>query len=386
MPVAAIIVAGGKGERLGGATPKQFLPLGNRTILQRSVAAFDAHPLVDRIVVVLPAKLDTDATTLVGLTSKPCVTTTGGERRQDSVRNGLARVDRDIDVVLVHDAARPFASAALIERVIGATRRTGAAVPAMSAKDTVKFVPAGDSLVQRTIPRGEIWLAQTPQGFRRSVLELAVSAGDAHPNATDEAMLVEATGGSVEVVPGDEHNVKITTNADLNTARRAAEVAPRVGTGYDLHRLVSGRPLVLAGVVVPFDRGPLGHSDGDVISHSVVDAILGAAALGDIGQHFSNTDPRWKDMPGEEFLRRAAAIVGERGWRVANVDVTVVLERPKLAPHVHEIRARIASALGIDAGLVSVKGKTNEGVDAVGRGEAIAAHAVAVLAIGGPDV
>jgi 2-C-methyl-D-erythritol 2,4-cyclodiphosphate synthase len=183
----------------------------------------------------------------------------------------------------------------------------------------------------------------------------------------------------VEIVQGDERNVKITTPDDLAAARLAAAALPRVGTGYDLHQLVKGRRLVLAGVEPPFDRGPLGHSDGDVVCHALADAMFGAAGVGDIGQHFPNTDPRWKDVAGLDLLARAVTIVGDRGWRVGNADVTVVLERPRLAPHIPAIRERLASALQLDVSQVSVKGKTNEGADAVGRGEAIAAHAIVVL-------
>jgi 2-C-methyl-D-erythritol 2,4-cyclodiphosphate synthase len=183
----------------------------------------------------------------------------------------------------------------------------------------------------------------------------------------------------VQVVQGDERNIKITTADDLATARAAMATSPRVGTGYDLHRLVEGRPLVFAGVVVPFERGPHGHSDGDVLCHSVIDAMFGAIAAGDIGRHYADSDPRWKNAAGLDLLARACEVVRERGWQVSSVDATVVLERPKLAPHIAEIRKRLAAGLGISVEHVSVKAKTNEGVDAVGRGEAIAAHAVAVL-------
>jgi 2-C-methyl-D-erythritol 4-phosphate cytidylyltransferase/2-C-methyl-D-erythritol 2,4-cyclodiphosphate synthase len=290
----------------------------------------------------------------------------------------------DIDVVLVHDAARPFVDGDLIERVVASAGEQGAAVPALGARETVKRVPVGQSAVAETIPRDEIWLAQTPQGFARAVLERAVALGASGVEATDEAMLAERAGDAVAIVPGSERNFKITTLDDLAAARALVAGTARVGTGYDLHRLVSGRPLVLAGVRLPFDRGPLGHSDGDVVCHAIVDAMLGGAGAGDIGRHFPNTDPAWKDTPGLDLLARVTGIIAGRGWRVTNVDVTVVLERPRLAPHLDSICRAVAATLGIDAGAVSVKGKTNEGVDAVGRGEAIAAHAVAMLVAGAP--
>jgi 2-C-methyl-D-erythritol 4-phosphate cytidylyltransferase/2-C-methyl-D-erythritol 2,4-cyclodiphosphate synthase len=383
MSVGVIIVAAGRGARMGAGVPKQLLDLDGRSILQHSVAAFDRLASIAELVVVLPPAFVAGASALIGPVGRPVVAVAGGNRRQDSVRAGLEAMPRSVDLVLVHDAARPFASAALIERVIDAARTHGAVVPAVPARDTVKRVPRDGTRIAETIARDEIWLAQTPQGFLRPVIERAVALGASGVEATDEAMLAERAGDTVVVVPGDERNMKITTPEDLAAARTApAAAAPRVGTGYDLHTLADGRPLVLAGVVVAPDRGPVGHSDGDVVCHALVDAMLGAAGAGDIGRHFPNADPRWKDAPGLDLLARAAAIVGEAGWRVASADVTVVLERPKLASHVEAIRRGVADTLRIDAGAIGVKAKTNEGVDAVGRGEAIAAHAVAVLVPG----
>ena len=378
MSVGVIIVAAGRSERMGARVPKPLLDLGGKTLLQRSVEAFDRHPGVSELVVVLPAALVDDGPALVGPTSRACRFVAGGARRQDSVRHGMDALSPAADPILVHDAGRPFADRETIDRVIAATLEAGAAVPAVAARDTVKRVDLDRRFVAATLPRGEIVLAQTPQGFSRRVLQDAIAAGG-QVDATDDAMLAEHAGHAVRVVAGDERNVKITTPEDLAASRAALSPVPRVGTGYDLHRLVEGRPLVLAGVTLPFERGPHGHSDGDVLCHALADAMFGAAGAGDIGQHFPNTDPRWKDAPGLDLLRRAAEIVRDRGWRVSSVDATVILERPKLAPHLDEIRARLAPVLGVGVDRVSVKAKTNEGVDAVGRGEAIAAHAVAVL-------
>jgi 2-C-methyl-D-erythritol 4-phosphate cytidylyltransferase/2-C-methyl-D-erythritol 2,4-cyclodiphosphate synthase len=379
MSVAAIIVAAGRGERLGGTRPKQLIDLAGRTLLRRSVAAFDDHPGVGSLVVVLPDEFVADGPLHVGATARPCRCVAGGTRRQDSVRAGLAAVEPAADVVLVHDAARPFVSAELITRVIAGASAHGAAIPALQAQDTVKRVSSGTRVVAATIAREEIWLAQTPQGFRRSVLEAAVALGETI-DATDEAMLAERAGVPVAIVGGDPANFKITTADDLARARGALAGSLRAGTGYDLHRLVDGRPLVLAGVTVAPDRGPSGHSDGDVVAHALIDALLGAAGAGDIGGHFPDTDPRWKNAAGRDLLARTLSLLDGLGWRVVNVDVTVILERPKLAPHVAAIREALAADLRVAAGSVSVKAKTNEGVDAVGRGEAIAAHAVALLA------
>ena len=287
--------------------------------------------------------------------------------------------------MLIHDAARPFVTADLIDRTIDAAAAHGAAIAALQSRDTVKRVGAG-GVITDTIPRETIYLAQTPQGFRREVLARAIADARSGVEATDEAALAERAGYTVHVVDGDPGNVKVTTTEDLEAARarvaqahgRAAAVT-RIGTGYDLHRLVDGRPLVVGGVTIPFDRGPLGHSDGDVACHAATDAILGAASLGDIGRHFPDNDPTWKGADSLVFLREAARLVHEAGYRVENVDITVILERPKIKDVIDEMRARIAGAIDADISRVSIKGKTNEGVDAIGRGEAIAAHAVALI-------
>ena len=382
MHVTAIIAAGGSGRRLGAAVPKQLLEIGGRTILERSVGAFASHPRVTDVIVALPPDLlAAPPPWLAALPEVRCVA--GGARRQDSVAAAFDTVPQLADVVLVHDAARPFVSTELIDRCIESAWRFGGAIAAVPAIDTVKRVkPDGPApVITGTVPRESIYLAQTPQGFRRNVLADAVAAGRAGLEATDEAALAEHAGHPVRVVEGDPANVKITTAADWEQAQKrlASASVSRVGTGYDLHRLVEGRTLIIGGVVIPFEKGALGHSDADVACHAATDAILGAASLGDIGGHFPDSDPRWKDASSIELLRLASALVREAGYRIVNVDVVVVLERPKIAPHKQAIRQGLADAIGIDIEAVSVKGKTNEGVDAVGRGEAIAAHAVATI-------
>ena len=427
MHVTAIIAAGGRGQRFGGAEPKQLLSIGGRPILQRSVEAFAFHPSVDAIVVALPQALADDPPEYLrsaeafalregdgfALHGTPVRVVAGGARRQDSVANAFAVVPAGSDIIVIHDAARPFASAELIARTIAAAVESGAAVAAMRSRDTVKRTSSGPAeaghYVYETIPRETIYLAQTPQAFQRDVLRRALELGARDGvDATDEAALVELAGLPVRLVDGESSNIKITTPDDIAMGEaiaagdRSAEAfalrhgqggssereglsraAPartgRAGTGYDLHRLVAGRPLILGGVTIPSDRGALGHSDADVVCHAVTDAILGAAALGDIGRHFSDTDPRWKDANSIELLRRVAALVAEQGLVVGNVDVTVILETPKIRDYVDAMRAAVAAAIGIDADRVSIKGKTNEGVDAVGRGEAIAAHAIAMV-------
>jgi 2-C-methyl-D-erythritol 4-phosphate cytidylyltransferase / 2-C-methyl-D-erythritol 2,4-cyclodiphosphate synthase len=438
MHVTAIIAAGGSGQRFGGAAPKQLQSIGGRPILQRSVEVFVSHPSIDAVIVALPPSLAGDPPAYLRAAGKPVQIVAGGPRRQDSVANAFRAAADSTDLFVIHDAARPFASADLIARTIAAAAESGAALAAMQSRDTVKqgedAAEGQDGrderqegtrrrgsavrVVKTTLPRETIYLAQTPQAFRRDVLRRALElAARDGVDATDEAALVELAGLPVRLVDGEASNIKITTADDIPIAEAiaaahdapgTAQLAPRTlhpapdegsaypardgsaaaplpsrtgraGTGYDLHRLVAGRPLVLGGVTIPFERGALGHSDADVVCHALTDAILGAAGLGDIGRHFPDTDARWKDANSLALLRQVVALVRGAGFAIGNVDVTVVLEAPKISGHVDAIRASVAGALGIEVTRVSIKGKTNEGVDAVGRGEAIAAHAIALI-------
>jgi len=382
MRVTAIIAAGGTGVRLGGARPKQLVEIGGRAILERSVSLFLDHASIDDVIVALPRELvDNPPSYLVG-TAKPLRIVAGGTRRQDSVANAFRAADPGSDVIVVHDAARPFATAALVSRTIAAAAETGAALAAIQARDTVKRAGNRETLlVDETIARESIYLAQTPQAFRREVLRDALARAD---EATDEASLAELAGHPVRIVAGEASNIKITAPEDLLVAEAIARGGRpartgRAGVGYDLHRLVEGRPLILGGVTIPFERGLLGHSDADAVCHAIAEAILGAAAAGDIGRHFPDTDPAWKGAASIDLLARVAAIVGGQGLEVGNVDATVIAEKPKLAPHVDAMRANVARALGIGVDRVSIKGKTNEGIGDLGRGEAIAVHAIALL-------
>ena len=290
-------------------------------------------------------------------------------------------------MILVHDAARPFVTADVIDRAIDGAIAGGAVVPAVPVHDTVKQVAPGDTRVVATLPRETLFLAQTPQAFRRDVLAAAIDAGRAGASGTDEAMLAEQAGHEVRLVAGDDANVKITTAADLERARaislsdRAAPPAFRIGTGYDLHVFAEGRPLILGGVRIPYDRGLRGHSDADAVCHAVTDAILGAANLGDIGRLFPDTDPRYKDADSLVLLADAAGARPRR--RLA--DRQRRRRGDRRAPEDRSARARrcrpsLAGPLGVDPGAIAIKGKTNEGVDATGRGEALAVHAVALIA------
>jgi 2-C-methyl-D-erythritol 4-phosphate cytidylyltransferase/2-C-methyl-D-erythritol 2,4-cyclodiphosphate synthase len=409
MHVAVIIAAGGRGSRFGGAIPKQWLTLGGETLLARSVAAFDRHRDVSEIVLVLPADTLAEADFAKPAAAKPMRVVAGGARRQDSVANGFAAISPETDIVLVHDAARPLVSADVISRTIAAAAESGAAIAAVPVHDTVKqAAPDRDGVpfIARTLPRETLHLAQTPQGFRRDILAAAIAhGGDA--DVTDEAGWAERAGYPVRLVLGDPDNMKMTTERDLaraeavlSAARSSASAstsasasalastptppppsAMRIGTGYDLHRLVEGRPLILGGVHIPFERGLIGHSDADAVSHAVTDAILGAANLGDIGRLFPDTDARWKDANSLALLADAHGRVRAAGYAVINIDIVVIAQQPKISPHAEAIRDSLAATLNVSPDAISIKGKTNEGVDAIGRGEAIAVHAVALLAL-----
>lgn len=383
MRVAAIVAAGGRGARAGGDVPKQFRRIGGRTVLEHAVLPFARSERVSEVVVVLPPDPPGEAAAALRAIDPALRIAVGGPRRQDSVAAGLSLVSTGAEIVLVHDGARPFCSGGLIARTAEAAAAWGAAVPALEPSDTVKGVRRdGEALfVRATLPRDRVRLAQTPQAFRREVLAAAVALGQAGVDATDEAALAERAGHPVRIVAGEPGNVKITTLEDLTRAEARARTSavPRVGLGYDSHRLAEGRAMVLGGVVIPHPRGLVGHSDADAVCHAVTDALLGAAAAGDIGQHFPDTDPRWRGASSTELLARVAALVRGRGLAVGNVDVVVIAERPKLAPHVAAMRSTLAAVLDVDVGRVSVKAKTGEGLDAVGREEAVAVHAVALL-------
>jgi len=391
--VTAIVAAGGRGERFGASRPKQLFVIGGRSILERSVQLLVSHPEVAEVVVALPPSLAADPPAWLRHAPKMLKVVAGGPRRQDSVANAFAAISDETDVVVIHDAARPFASPELVSRTIAAAAEAGAALAALRARDTVKRSRPAKAVsgpaqaghyVAETVPRETIHLAQTPQAFRREVLAAALEYGAREAiEATDEATLAERAGHDVRLVEGETTNIKITTQDDMAMAEaiagRTEITLGRAGIGYDIHRLVEGRPLILGGVTIPFDRGLIGHSDADALCHAITEAILGAAAAGDIGRHFPDSDPRWKGASSIDLLRRAAAVVAEHGLRVQNVDASILAERPKLAPFLDEMRANVAAALGVDINQVSVKGKSNDGVGEIGRGEAIAVHATAFL-------
>lgn len=383
MRCAALIVAAGRGERLQGDLPKQYRPLAGQPILRRAVEAFLCHPGIDTVSVVIdPGHLRHYGAAVSDLSLAPPVA--GGGTRQDSVRLGLESLGLSSpapDAVLIHDAARPLVSRALIDRVIAALARSPGVLPGVPVVDSLRRLV--DGRLAEEVDRVGVVRAQTPQGFSFAAIL------DAHRRLrgqgfTDDAALARAAGLEVVAVAGEEANLKITLPEDLEVAARhlGTRRSCRVGTGFDVHAFAPGRRLVLGGIEIPFERGLAGHSDADVLLHAVTDALLGAIAAGDIGVHFPPSDPRWKDAASDVFLRHAAGLVRDAGGILEHVDATLICERPKLGPHRERMRARIAELLLIGSDRVSLKATTTEGLGFTGRGEGIAAQAVATVSFG----
>ena len=377
--IYAVIVAAGRGSRFGGTLPKQYLPLGGQSVLRHAAAAFARHPRIAGVQVVIR---DEDrpifAEATAGLTLLPPVA--GGAERQDSVRLGLEALTTHRPArVLIHDGARPFPDAALIDRVIDALDAAPAAIPALPLGDTIKRV--ADGVIRETVDREQLWRAQTPQGFHFTAI-LAAHRAAAGRILTDDAAVAEAAGMAPVIVAGAEDNLKVTTARDLAAAERlltARLVDVRVGQGFDVHGFGPGDRVMICGIAVPHDRSLIGHSDADVGLHALTDALLGAIGAGDIGEHFPPSDPRWKGAASDRFLRHAADLVRDQDGEIAAVDVTVICERPKLLPHRAAMVARVAAILGIAPTRVSVKATTTDRLGFTGRGEGIAAQAVATV-------
>ena len=378
---AALVLAGGSGSRFGGETPKQYLSLGGRSVLRRSAEAFLRHPAVDHVrVVIRPEDRPLYDAAFAGLDLPPPAS--GGATRQDSARLGLESLaSLSPERVLIHDGARPFVGAGLIDRALAALDRVPAAVPALPLSDTIKRAAADGASVAATIDRSGLWRAQTPQAFRYADI-LGAHRAAAGAALTDDAMVAEHAGLSVALVMGSEDNVKITSREDLARAERTLAEAlaiTRVGTGFDVHRFCDGDHVMLCGVRVPHDHGLEGHSDADAGLHALTDAILGAIGESDIGAHFPPTDPKWRAAPSDIFLRHAAELVAAKGGEIANVDLTLICERPKIAPHRDAMRQRVAAILVLPLAAVGVKATTTEGLGFTGRREGIAAQAIAAV-------
>jgi 2-C-methyl-D-erythritol 4-phosphate cytidylyltransferase/2-C-methyl-D-erythritol 2,4-cyclodiphosphate synthase len=373
-PFAAVIVAAGKGLRAGGSLPKQFADWRGKPLVRHSAEAF-AHLGAEPIVVAVPAGTeDIAGAALAGIAGIRLVT--GGATRQGSVRRALEWLaDSFSGSVLIHDAARPVVVAEVVERLLTALGRCAGAIPALPVVDSLAV--AQDGQMRGSAPREDLRRVQTPQAFRFADILRAHRAWSGEPDAGDDAQVARAAALEVALVEGDERMRKLTFAADFRT--RAAMV--RIGTGFDVHRLAEGEELWLCGVQIAHDKGLAGHSDADVGLHAVVDAILGACAQGDIGEHFPPSDPHWKGAPSEKFVAHATELADKAGYRVGNVDVTLICEAPKIAPHREAMRQKLAGLLGVDLAQVSVKATTTERLGFTGRGEGIAAQAVATLVL-----
>jgi 2-C-methyl-D-erythritol 4-phosphate cytidylyltransferase / 2-C-methyl-D-erythritol 2,4-cyclodiphosphate synthase len=375
----ALVVAAGRGTRLGATLPKQYLPLAGKPLLRHALETLAAHPGIGGVRVVYnPDDAAALARASAGLDLLPPVG--GGAARQDSVRLGLESLAEFApEQVLIHDGARPFLDHGTIDRVLAALAEVPAAVPALKVADTVKR--ADNGRVLETVDRANLWRAQTPQGFRYRDI-LAAHRATTGLDLPDDAAVAERAGLAVRLVAGSEDNVKVTTAEDLVRAERwaAARLGDvRTGQGFDVHAFGPGDHVWLCGVKVPHDHGLVGHSDADCSLHALTDAILGALGAGDIGVHFPPSDPQWRGAPSHRFLRHAAGLVARAGGNIAHVDVTLICERPKIGPHRAAMVARIAEILGVDPQRVSVKATTTETLGFTGRGEGMAAQAVATL-------
>lgn len=374
--VSAIIVAAGASRRMGFDKLSYRLP-GGKTVLETSAAAFAAHPQVDELILVAGGNLPA-CQAIAAACPKPCTVVGGGATRADSVCSGLRAAKGQL--VAIHDAARPFVSEQVITDALAEAEAMGAAAPAVAVKDTIKI--AKDGAVVQTPDRAALFAVQTPQCFCRNLYWKALEAvqGEKAHLVTDDCSLFELAGLPVHLTQGDYANLKITTKEDLPAAaQNKGENTMRIGHGYDVHRLVEDRKLILGGVEVPFEKGLLGHSDADVLAHAVMDAVLGAAALGDIGKHFPDTDPAYAGADSLQLAQHVARIMREKGWKIVNIDSTLLCQKPKLAPYIPAMRENLAAAFGMPVDAVSVKATTEEHLGFTGEGLGIAAHAVALI-------
>lgn len=377
MTVTALIVAAGKGERLGGDMPKQYRSIGGKPLLRWAVEAMASSASIDQIRVVIgPGQEELAEAALKGLDVDTLIE--GGAERSDSVRNGLHAIGDG--TVLVHDAARPFCPPAVVDRLLSALEGHDGAVPVLPVADTLVL---GDATLETPVDRTRLLRVQTPQAFHVEDLICAYEeAGRA--SATDESTVMLAAGLKVVTVEGDPMLEKLTTPADWDRAEAilASRLISRTGMGYDVHAFAGEGPIMLGGIAVPHSRGLTGHSDADVVLHAITDALLGAAGLGDIGEHFPPSDSQWKGASSDLFLGHAAGLLRARGGIIDHVDVTIIAEEPKVGPHRSAIRMRVSEILGVKLEQVSVKATTTEGLGFTGRREGMAAQAVASIRLG----
>jgi 2-C-methyl-D-erythritol 4-phosphate cytidylyltransferase / 2-C-methyl-D-erythritol 2,4-cyclodiphosphate synthase len=371
---AALIVAAGQGVRAGGTLPKQFALLGGRPMIAHSHAVLKAHPAIDEVLVVIGEGQDAALETALG----PVRFVIGGATRRESVRNGLEALEADH--VLIHDAARPFVPVAVVDALLEALKADEGATPALPLADTLA---RGDAALGDTVPRDGLVRVQTPQAFRLAAILAAHRAWPEDREATDDAQMLRHAGHDVAIVPGDPALEKITHAADFAAAeaRLAAAMRVRTAQGFDVHRFAAGEQLWLGGVLIPHSHGLAGHSDADVALHAITDALLGTIGAGDIGMHFPPSDPEWRGAASARFLEHAAGLVAARGGIIDFIDLTLICEAPKIGPHRDAIRASIAALLRVPADRISVKATTTERLGFTGRGEGMAAQAVATIRI-----
>lgn len=380
----AVLLAAGNSTRMGGSRSKVLEELEGRPALCRSLEVLDRCPLIGEICLVCREQDRADMLPLTSGLNTPVRVVPGGAQRQDSVEQGVEALTGPWEYVAIHDGARPLVTEEVLAAVCRDAMAHGAATAAVPSKDTCKLAD-GAGFVAATPARDRLWAVQTPQAFSlalyREALEKARAAGQSY---TDDCQLIEAAGGKVKLTMGDYRNIKLTTPEDLLAARaylggEGGKKTVRIGYGYDVHRLVEGRKLILAGVEVPFEKGLLGHSDADVIAHAVADALLGAAALGDIGHLFPDTDPRYAGADSLKLLGEVCRLLREKGFSIGNIDATLLAQRPKIAPHIVQMRENLAAACGIAVDQVSVKATTEERLGFTGREEGMAASAVCLL-------
>lgn len=370
--IAVIVAAAGKGTRLGSQVPKQYLKIGGEPVILKTLKAFESLDAIDHIYIVTNEQYVDHCQQIVddnGIDKVDAIVK-GGRERQDSVYNAIQEINRrrpGVSYVLIHDGARPFVSKDVIVNVIKAMMEKDAAVACVAMKDSIRRIGDEGSC---SVDRNDYFSVQTPQGFKKSVLiEAYDKALKEGYYGTDDASLVERAGYKIELVEGDYQNIKITTKEDL-------PMENRVGTGFDVHRFDSERDLILGGVKIPHDKGLAGHSDADVLIHALMDALLGAAALGDIGRHFPDTDDTYKGISSMLLLKRVGELLEENFYNIGNVDVTVIAQKPKISPYIEEMRENISQVLGLEKTRINIKGTTTEKLGFTGREEGIAAEAV----------
>jgi len=395
LSIAVIIAAGGTGTRMSSALPKQFLKIAGKPILLHTVESLMSLESLTQIVIALPARHVSAARSMFREKTwrVPVICVRGGASRQESVWRGVARTRPHTDLILVHDAVRPLCDPATMRRVVDAAREQGGAVPALPAIETIQRVSRRGRILASP-PREELYAIQTPQGFHAGILKTSLERARLEGyTGTDESSIVRWAGHRVAIVAGSRQNIKITGPLDLGIAElmmktktgpapdssRTEKPSMRIGHGIDYHRLAAGRRLVLGGVEIPYEKGLDGHSDADVLLHAICDALLGAAALGDIGRHFPDSDASHRNRSSLEFLRSVRGKVAAAGWKIINVDATMLAQHPRLSPYMETMKKNIAGSIGIAASNINLKATTTEGMNAEGLGEGISAQAVALL-------